>query len=101
MAYFDDPIRAIAKAAKLRDWATIDAVLEDLRVCGRVSVVRGFIDARKALGEPGLPALDRPEPVTIHDLPKRHGKPVTPEGQEVEVTGLEGQGLKWRPKKAA
>jgi hypothetical protein len=71
---FDDPWRAIAKAARLRDWATIDAVLEDKRLAGSTSVRRGFSDARKALGqEPTLPTLPAPEPVTIHDLPSREG----------------------------
>lgn len=69
MPYFDEPWREIAKAAKLRDWATIDAVLEDRKLRGNAQVARGQRDARRELGEePALPQLERPEPVTILDL---------------------------------
>lgn len=93
MSYFDEPFRTIACAARMRDWATIDAVLEDLRVQGRIGVIRGFSDARKRLGlEPPPPALHAPDPVTIHDLPSREG---------IEIIGAEGDSRRWRKRKAA
>lgn len=69
MSQFDDPIRSIARAAKLRDWDMIDAALEDLRLCGRMSVIRGFQDAR----DERLPSLSSPDPVMISDLTDREG----------------------------
>jgi hypothetical protein len=94
MTYFRDRMRALTCAARLRDWETIDAVLEDYRVCGNASVLAGFADARKILGqEPPLPALDAPEPVTIHDLPNLDG---------IEIVGTgEGDTRRWQRKKAA
>lgn len=73
MPAFDEPMRAIAKAAKERDWATIDAVLEDRLRLGNRSVMRGFSDAR---GD-ALPRLDQPDPVMLADLPSREGITVT------------------------
>lgn len=69
MPYFNEPWRSLAKAAKLRDWETIDAVLADQKVCGRSAIIQGERDALRELGkEPQLPPLKTPEPVTIHDL---------------------------------
>lgn len=69
MNHLDEPWRALAKAAKLRDWALVDAVLEDRRVRGFTDVRRGFADARRELGqEEPLAPLDAPNVVTIHDL---------------------------------
>lgn len=93
MSYFDEPMRAIACAAKMRDWDTIDAVLEDQRAQGRMTVFNGFADARKRLGlEPPLPALETPEPVTVHDLPSLDG---------IKIVGGEGETHKWEKMWAA
>lgn len=94
MSYFNNPWRALACAAKLRDWGQIDAILADKALCGNDAVRRGFTDARRKLGqEPLLPALSAPEPITIHDLPSLDG---------IEIVGTgEGQLRKWRTKKAA
>lgn len=84
MAHFDEPWRAVACAARLRDWAAVDAVLEDLRVQGRFPVMRGFQDAAKQQGdEQTLPRLDKPDPVTIHDLtPEERGRAVIDPGTD-------------------
>lgn len=68
----DDRIRTLARASKLRDWTTVDAVIEDMRLGGNISVMRGFGDARRALGEEQpLPRLAAPDPVLLLDLPSR------------------------------
>lgn len=94
MNYFatKDTTRQIARAAKLRDWSIIDAILEEQRVCGNLSVTKGFRDARQELGQDPRPInqLDTPEPVTIHDLPSLEG---------IEITGMhEGEARRWRRK---
>lgn len=71
----------IAHAAASRDWAAIDAAL-DAWVADRPSIAVGVAKAqRDASGQPDtLPPLDKPDPVTIHDLP-----PGTP--HEVRIDG--------------
>lgn len=73
MIDLDKPMRTIACAAKLRDWATIDRVLEDQRLRGKMAVILGFTDARRELGTEARHELASPDPVTIHDLPSREG----------------------------
>lgn len=68
MQYPDDPWREIARATKQRDWGAVDAVLEDRRLAGSMAVARGYTDARKAAGGDKLQPLDKPAPITIHDL---------------------------------
>jgi hypothetical protein len=81
-----DQTRALAKATKLRDWGAIDRIIEDLRVCGSMAVLRGLADARKHLGEePAMPPIKTPNVLTIHDL--------SPEGRakaEIKVTAFCG-----------
>ena len=90
---YNEDWRMIAKAARLRDWAAIDAVLADKAACGSENVIRGFNDARKVLGqEPPLPALAEPAPLTIHD--------VDPAKYDI-VDRYEGSGGFIRPKRAA
>lgn len=55
----------IARAATLRDWAEVDAILADAR--DQLPIAQGRTDAHRQLGvEPKAPA---PNPVTMHDLP--------------------------------
>lgn len=62
-------LREIACAAKMRDWDAVDRALEEMRLDACEAVMRGFADARfKMKLEEPMPALDRPSPVTIHDL---------------------------------
>jgi hypothetical protein len=102
VTYFDDPWRALAKAAKLRDWETVAAVLEDRKMAAgggvRDSVLRGQADARRETGEAErLPALEAPEPVTIHDLSAEQRARV-----EIVNEGSSKMALyRYRPKKAA
>lgn len=77
-----DHLREIACAARMRDWSAIDRALDDLALLGRESVMRGFNDARKRRGGEKLPPLDRPNVVTIHDLPSRDGVEIVNEGTE-------------------
>lgn len=84
-----DMDRTIARAAKQRDWDAIDRVLEEQRLCGNQSVMRGFRDADKP---DQLPSLAKPSLVTIHDLPSL---------DDIEIVGGEGDSRKWRKKKAA
>lgn len=90
MTYFDDPWRSLAKAARQRDWATIDAILDDRLRLGNVSVMRGFGDARLEAGEEVRTKLETPDPVLISDLPSREG---------IEV--YDELSPKWRRKEAA
>lgn len=90
MSSFEN-IRQIAKAAKQRDWDSVDRALEDMRMCGSMAVIRGYADARKDAGE-RLPELVAPDPVTILDLPDRDG---------VEThQKAPGYAMKWRKKAA-
>jgi len=78
-----DVMRQIARATKLRDWSVIDALLEEQRLRGNSSVIRGFRDARIERGEEtsGLPPLDKPNVLTIHDLPSLEGIEIIGNGE--------------------
>ena len=68
MIDLDRPMMTIACAARRRDWAAIDAALADQHARCSPAVIDGFALADRLMGRDSLPKLDRPDPVTIHDL---------------------------------
>lgn len=64
-------VRRIAAAARNDDLAGVQAILAEMAACGDMRVIEGRRDADRAAGRGDrLDPLERPDPVTIHDLPE-------------------------------